>query len=123
MKSRWKWTTMVTAMVLVGFGHWSFAAENLDWKRMKRDLGIMEAVLGKLLHQNNMEFGGDSGGRGMYFDGYGVVFLVDQDRGLHGVHKVRHVIKKKIIKRDDGAVEEEMEKPEEGETGRTRKVS
>ena len=90
---------------------------------MKRDLSIMEAVLGKLLPQNNMAFGdvGVAGGRGMYFGGYGVVFLVGEDSGLHGVHEVRHVIKKKIIKRDDGSVEEEMEKPEEGEARENQK--
>lgn len=54
------------------------ATRTINWERMQRDLDIMEGVLGKLLlraphHweplQNNV--------RGIYFDGYGVVFQVD----------------------------------------------
>ena len=120
MRNRKNWiTAMVLVTILAGFGHWSFAAETMDSKRMKRDLGIMEAVLGKLLHQNDMGFGnvGSSGGRGMYFDKYGVVFLVGGNHGIHGEHVVRHVIKKRIVRGQDGSVSEEVEPSETGKSG------
>jgi tRNA (Thr-GGU) A37 N-methylase len=125
MRNRMNWlTAIVVVTILVGFGHLSFAAEKMDSKRMKRDLGIMEAVLGKLLHQNDMGFGnvGSSGGRGMYFDNYGVVFLVGGDHGIHGEHKVRHVIKKRIVGGKDGSVSEKVEPSETGKSG-TKQVT
>ncbi|MFQ5824699.1 MAG: hypothetical protein ACE5JB_11630 [bacterium] len=51
---------------------------NINWSRMQRDLDIMESVLNKLLEPSSREWGLWKGkARGIYFEGYGVVFQVD----------------------------------------------
>ena len=59
---------------------WSSAQtpKEMDWSRMERDLDIMEGVLNKLLNTSAYGRGSKSGkARGLYFEGYGVVFLSD----------------------------------------------
>jgi hypothetical protein len=58
----------------------SFAqsSSNINWTRMQRDLDIMESVLNKLLTPSSPAWGLWGGKtRGVYFEGYGVVFQVN----------------------------------------------
>jgi len=54
-------------------------SDQIDWKRMQRDLDIMETVLNSLIQPSQYGLGGFSsnGARGLYFDGYGVVFQIE----------------------------------------------
>lgn len=53
-------------------------ASEINLKRMQRDLEIMEGVLNKLLGTSSFAWGPHrSNVRGIYFEGYGVIFQVD----------------------------------------------
>lgn len=59
----------------------SQTSSKINWERMQRDLDIMEGVLSKLLLRSSFEPGGRSDNvNGVYFAGYGVVFLVKDDQ-------------------------------------------
>ncbi|MDA0746074.1 MAG: hypothetical protein O2954_06105 [bacterium] len=79
-----------------------FADEAFDRQRMQRDLEIMEAVLGKLLQQDNMHLGGgeDRKVRGLYCEGYGVLFLVEQGFNWVG-NPGRYVVKFGTSEKDE----------------------
>lgn len=56
----------------------------IDRKRMKQDLDIMEGILKNLHAQNTPRFAGIHRGpqvRGLHFDNYGVIFLIEEERG------------------------------------------
>ncbi len=57
----------------------SFAqSSKINWDRMNRDLEIMQGVLDNLLPRSKpMLAFSNRGARGLYFDGYGVVFQID----------------------------------------------
>ncbi|MCH8019232.1 hypothetical protein IH785_05165 [candidate division KSB1 bacterium] len=57
----------------------SFAqSSKINWDRMNRDLEIMQGVLDNLLAPSKPMLAFSNGGaRGLYFDGYGVVFQID----------------------------------------------
>lgn len=55
----------------------------IDRKRMKQDLDIMEGILQNLHAQNTPRFAGIHRGpqvRGLHFDNYGVIFLIEEER-------------------------------------------
>lgn len=54
-----------------------YSQTKIDWDRMERDLDIMEGIIGKLLGQNQQRWSPfDQGVKGLYFEGYGVLFYV-----------------------------------------------
>lgn len=57
----------------------SFAqSSKINWDRMNRDLEIMQGILDNLLAPSKPMLAFSNGGaRGLYFDGYGVVFQID----------------------------------------------
>jgi hypothetical protein len=53
-------------------------SSKINWDRMNRDLEIMQGVLDNLLAPSKPMLAFSNGGaRGLYFDGYGVVFQID----------------------------------------------
>ncbi|MFQ6116088.1 MAG: hypothetical protein ACE5NG_18665, partial [bacterium] len=56
------------------------ASKHINWKRMQLDLDIMEGILNKLLNHSSLELHWgpwSSKARGLYFEGYGVIFQID----------------------------------------------
>ncbi|MDE2886596.1 MAG: hypothetical protein OXR72_00155 [Gemmatimonadota bacterium] len=73
---------IVTAFSLV-FPVFPADAE-IDRERMRQDLDIMEGILQNLHAQNTTRFAGIHRGpqvRGLHFDNYGVIFLIEEERG------------------------------------------
>lgn len=67
-------TTLYCAILVAGFMATASLAE-VNPQRMQRDIRIMEGVLGNLLHDAPDPT--DSSSRGLYLDGYGVLFLIE----------------------------------------------
>ena len=71
------WQIIFLSIILVPMS--SFAqSSKINWDRMNRDLEIMQGVLDHLLAPSKPMLAFSNGGaRGLYFDGYGVVFQID----------------------------------------------
>lgn len=71
------WQIIFLSIILVPMS--SFAqSSKINWDRMNRDLEIMQGVLDNLLAPSKPMLAFSNGGaRGLYFDGYGVVFQID----------------------------------------------
>ena len=106
----------------------SVDAGAVDRKRMNRDLDIMEAVLARLLQENGATHSSvdNAGVRGIYFDGYGALFLVDRT-GLsgEGTHRVRVIARRghgavsyRVV--DPDSIEAEGSAPDESILGKYR---
>ena len=64
---------------IISFSTSSYAqSSKINWDRMNRDLEIMQGILDNLLAPSKPMLAFSNGGaRGLYFDGYGVVFQID----------------------------------------------
>ena len=51
----------------------------IDQKRLNRDLKIMEGILDKLLRGKSSFWQFDGNTKGLYLDGFGIVFHTDRD--------------------------------------------
>ncbi|MFQ5651165.1 MAG: hypothetical protein ACE5IY_14585 [bacterium] len=80
-----RWMAMLASVLLLAPSLLAQRSEALDWKRMQRDLDIMEGVLSKLMTPRHLIEPFHGNVRGVYFEGYGVVFLVDRDGIFHFV--------------------------------------
>ena len=71
------WQIIFLSIILVPMS--SFAqSSKINWDRMNRDLEIMQGILDNLLAPSKPMLAFSNGGaRGLYFDGYGVVFQID----------------------------------------------
>lgn len=82
------WRNLLVVGILVTIALDAHSA--VDRTRMRRDIRIMEGVLGKLLSGENA-FGAEPEVRGMYFDGYGVLLLVDRPRRVARLRDYRTI--------------------------------
>ncbi|MFQ5676461.1 MAG: hypothetical protein ACE5G1_11230 [bacterium] len=100
-------TGLLFIMVDSGLGQ-----STINWRRMQRDLDIMEGVLNKLLAGESRMWG--SNARGVYFDGYGVIFQIDEfNQGLdlqvavetvQDLDRVKEDTKPRLNKSEEGVV-------------------
>lgn len=78
-------------LTLLCFSSIVFAqSSKINWTRMQRDLNIMESILDKLLSESGSGLQpviagfSNNGAKGLYFDGYGVVFQISL--GASGIY-------------------------------------
>lgn len=111
-------TFTILALVLASLATSAFAQQGIDRKRMQRDLDIMEAVLGKLMNGN-----GGTEVQGLYFDGYGVIFLVNQEFQFQWTgrrDRVRYIVREKHIQYGDEEEPDESEETPESDARKER---
>jgi len=92
--------------------------QNIDPDRMRRDLDIMETILGKLLNGEQPAFFNAGAPVGVYLDGYGVIFYVNSKNTWFSIVRAKdHLItvqeslekaKLSLQKIKDGNDEEEV---------------
>lgn len=72
-------------LAMIGVSQAQTTRKKISWERMQRDLDIMEGILNKLLMPSASDWDLlTNNPRGLYFDGYGVVFQIDTS----GPHRV-----------------------------------
>ncbi|MFQ5639848.1 MAG: hypothetical protein ACE5IR_17860 [bacterium] len=78
-KSRFTIVCLTLLSVIFVWGNSANAkGKKINWTRMQRDLDIMEGILDEIFSSGPSGLGiSSNGSRGLYFNGYGVVFQID----------------------------------------------